>query len=280
MTQNTQSEFRVKFWGTRGSLATPDNQCGKVGGNTVCVEVECGGHTIICDAGTGIRLLGGKIIAENKYDKINMLLSHAHYDHIEGIPFFAPFFSRDYSMDIWCGKLDGAKDTRDAVSGFMRRPYFPVGPEIFVAETNFHELEEMQSFDISPEIHVKTIPLVHPGGATAYRIEYNNKSFAYVTDTEHQPGQTNHQIVDFIRDVDAFVYDASLTDDELPDYEGFGHSTWQEGLRIAKLANAKKYFAFHHMPFRSDVELDKIEAEINRQIPGSGVAREKITLIL
>ena len=140
MIQKTQGEFRIKFWGTRGSLATPDIQCGKAGGNTICVEIECGGHTIICDAGTGIRLLGGKILFEKKHMNLHLLLSHAHYDHIEGIPFFAPLFSSDYTMDIWCGELDGSQSTRDTIGGFMRRPYFPVGPEIFVAETRFHEL--------------------------------------------------------------------------------------------------------------------------------------------
>jgi phosphoribosyl 1,2-cyclic phosphodiesterase len=280
LTQITQSEFSIKFWGTRGSLATPDIKCGKAGGNTVCIEIECAGHAIICDAGTGIRLLGGKIIAENKYNKLHMLLSHAHYDHIEGIPFFAPLFSDKFSVDIWCGKLDGAQDTRSAVSGFMRRPYFPVGPEVFVAKTEYFGVEENQSFDITPDIHVETIPLIHPGGATAYKLEHNKKTFAYVTDTEHRPGETNQKIVEFIRNVDVFVYDASLTDEELPDFEGFGHSTWQEGLRLAKLSGAKRYFAFHHMPFRSDNDLDRIESEINKQMPGSGVARESCTIML
>ena len=278
MTQNTEGEFKIKFWGTRGSLATPDVNCGKVGGNTVCIEVECGDSLIICDAGTGIRLLGSKIMAEKKYKNLYLLLSHAHYDHIEGIPFFAPLFSKNFKMDIWCGELDGSNNTRDTVAGFMRRPYFPVGPEVFVAETKFHDVSEFQSFNITKDIHIKTIPLAHPGGATAYRIEYGDKSFAYVSDTEHKPGETNQTIVEFIRDCDAFVYDASLTDNELPNYEGFGHSTWQEGLRLAKLAKAKRYFAFHHMPFRSDSDLDEIEKKIRKQMPDSGIARETCTL--
>jgi len=106
------------------------------------------------------------------------------------------------------------------------------------------------------------------------------KSFAYVSDTEHQPGETNKAVVDFIKDADGFIYDASFSDAELPDYQGYGHSTWQEGLRLAKLAGVKKYFAFHHMPFRSDEELDEIEMEISGQMPGSGVARECFEFIL
>ena len=132
-----------------------------------------------------------------KFRDLVLLLTHAHYDHIEGIPFFAPLFSSDFKMDIWCGNLDGSKSTRDTIGGLMRRPYFPVGPEIFVAKTNFHEIDEMAEFNVSSDIHIKTIPLVHPGGATAYRIEYGGKSFAYVTDTEHKSGETNQLIVDF-----------------------------------------------------------------------------------
>jgi len=280
LTQTAANEFKIMFWGTRGSLATPDLECSKAGGNTICVEVECGEHVIVCDAGTGIRSLGGKIIAEKKYKNIDLLLSHAHYDHIEGLPFFAPMFSSDYNVEIRCGKLDGAEDTYEVVSDFMQRPYFPVGPEIFMAKTNFHLLKENQAFDISPQVHVQTLPLVHPGGATAYRIEYNNKSFAYVTDTEHSIGQTNYDIVEFIDGVDVFVYDASLSDEELPQFEGFGHSTWQEGLRMAQSANVKRYFAFHHMPFRCDIDLDEIDQQISAQMPGSGVAREGYSMVL
>lgn len=284
MTQNASNrnkdEFVIRFWGTRGTLATPDAECKKAGGNTVCVEVNCGEETIICDAGTGIRLLGSKIIAGPKPRKINMLISHAHYDHVEGIPFFAPLFSDKYEVDFWCGKLDGSTDTKDTIEGFMRRPYFPVGPEVFCAKLGYHLVESHQAFDLNDNIHVKTMPLVHPGGATAYRIEYSGKSFSYVTDTEHKPGETNEAIVEFIRDTDVFVYDASLTDTELPEFEGYGHSTWEEGLRLAKLGNAKRYFAYHHMPFRDDKELDEIDRAINESKPASGVARENLIITL
>lgn len=246
----------------------------------MCVEVNCGDQTVICDAGTGIRLLGSKIISDNSPKKINLLLSHAHYDHVEGIPFFAPMYSKDYEIDIWCGKLDGSKDTKETVEGFMRRPYFPVGPEVFTARMNYHLVTASQTLQLSDDILVKTLPLIHPGGATAYRIEYRGKSFAYVTDTEHRPGETNQEIVKFIQDADVFVYDSSLSDEELPGFAGYGHSTWQEGVRLAELANVKRFFAYHHMPFRCDRDLDKIDAEIARQMPGSGISREGVTLVL
>ena len=276
----SQNQFEITFWGTRGTLATPDSECSKAGGNTVCVEVRCGDQIIVCDAGTGIRQLGSKLIEEEKYSNLHILLSHAHYDHVEGIPFFAPLFSDKCQVDIWCGKLDGSKNTRDTVEGFMKRPYFPVGPEVFRAKTKYHLLKNKQSFEIGRNIVVKTMPLVHPGGATAYRIEFEGKSFSYVTDTEHKPGETNQAILEFIKDTDMFIYDASLTDEELPEFAGYGHSTWEEGLRLAQAANAKKYFAFHHMPFRCDRDLNKIDKNIARKMPGSGIAREKQSFFL
>ncbi len=278
--KDKSDEFKVTFWGTRGTLATPDSQCTKAGGNTVCVEVQCGDQTIICDAGTGIRLLGSRIIEDNVPGKLNILISHAHYDHVEGIPFFAPLFSDRYSVDFWCGELDGSKDTRDTIEGFMRRPYFPVGPDVFLAKLDYHLVSTRQSFNLDQSVRVKTIPLNHPGGATAYRIECGGKSFSYVTDTEHKPGETNQSIVDFIEGTDMFVYDASLTDDELPSFTGYGHSTWEEGLRLAKLAKVKRYFAFHHMPFRCDRDLDKFDTAIKKELPGSGIARENVSIIL
>lgn len=280
MVQKNQTDFKVTFWGTRGTLATPDAECGQTGGNTVCIEIQCGDQIIICDAGTGIRMLGSKIIADKEHYKFHLLLSHAHYDHVEGIPFFSPLFSDEYEVDIWCGELDGSSDTRDTIAGFMRRPYFPVGPDVFSAKINYHDVKAQQMFNIGDDVQVKTIPLNHPGGATAYRIDYKGKSFAYVTDTEHTPGETNTSIVGLIRDVDSFVYDASLTDDELPEFTGYGHSTWEEGLRLAKLANAKQYFAYHHMPFRCDKELNEIDQFIDSALPGSGIAREKTIIYL
>lgn len=278
MTKN--DTFEVVFWGTRGTLATPQTECTKAGGNTVCVQARCGEHCIIFDAGTGIRLLGTHLQEQGTIKNLTLLLSHGHYDHIEGIPFFVPLFDKQCSIDIYGGHLDGCKDTDDLISGFMRRPYFPVGQEVFQADIRYHTLDEHQKFDIDKVIDVTTLPLNHPGGATAYKITYRGRSFAYVTDTEHVPGKVDQSIVDFIQGVDAFVYDASLTDEEYPDFAGYGHSTWQEGLRLAKLAKAKRYFAFHHMPYRCDNEMDEIERAIEKEMPGSGVARENKTLTL
>lgn len=278
MTANSKDRFDITFWGTRGTLATPGAQCDKAGGNTVCVEITCGETTLICDAGTGIRELGARLLEKPKGNHLCLCLSHAHYDHVEGIPFFAPFFSPEFKIDIWCGKLDGAKDgPRQIIDGFMKRPFFPVGREVFQADIGYHQVSD-KGFIFGKDVKVDTMQLNHPGGATAYRFTYKNKSFAYVTDLEHEPGVPQEDVIAFLKDVDMFVYDASLTDDEMLEFRGYGHSSWQEGMRVAKAANAKKYFAFHHMPYRCDLELDDIDRKIATEMPGSGVAREKTTI--
>ena len=124
------------------------------------------------------------------------------------------------------------------------------------------------------------MPLNHPGGATGYRVEYEDKSFCFVTDTEHVKGKPDANVLELISGCDLFAYDASFTDAEFPDFAGYGHSTWEEGLRLREQAGARRMLALHHMPFRTDDEVDMIEAAIKGRHPASGVAREGDTLLL
>ena len=269
-----ESTFEIRFWGTRGTLPTPGDQFRQAGGNTNCTEVTCGEHTLIFDGGTGIRELGSKLASEGKTDKIHLLLTHAHYDHVEGIPFFAPFFNPASAIDVYCGKLDGSNSTEDTVLNLMRRPYFPVGPDVFTSKVKFIDLETRAAFNIGNQIKISTIPLVHPGGATGYRVDFDNRSFAVVTDTEHVPEKPDESILEFINGVDLFIYDSSLTDAEVTEFAGYGHSSYEEGMRLCREAGAKAFMAFHHMPFRTDLELNSFEQEIREDNCKSGVARE------
>ncbi|MGI9350846.1 MAG: MBL fold metallo-hydrolase [Rhizobiaceae bacterium] len=274
------SNIEVTFWGTRGTLPAPGPQFQKAGGNTNCIEVTCGDHTVICDAGTGLRQLGSSLITQRPNQDIHLLLTHAHYDHVEGIPFFAPFFEDGRKLDVYCGELDGSPNTEATVLELMRRPYFPVGPDVFTADVSYNDVKAGEKFKLSEEIVVRTVGLNHPGGATAYRIDYRGSSFACVTDTEHEPGKADEGILQLIENVDLFIYDCSLTDSELPEFEGYGHSSFEEGMRLCKAANAKMFQAFHHMPFRTDNDLEQIEKIIKRELPESGVAREGDTIRL
>jgi len=265
--------FEIKFWGTRGTLPVFGDAYANTGGHTNCIELTCGSETIILDAGTGLRHLGPKLVAEKK-NRAHLLLTHAHYDHVEGIPFFDLMFNEEASIDVYCGPLDGASGGKDVFEKFMSRPLFPVTPDIFCAEINYLDLVQSQSFTIGSDIEVQTVALSHPGGATGYRVNYKSKSFACITDTEHNVGAHDEAIMKLIDGVDMFVYDCSHTDEEFEQFIGFGHSTIEEGARLCKLANAGALKAFHHIPQRTDAELavsEKIIQEIN---PKNSIARE------
>lgn len=277
-TENNSME--VTFWGTRGTLPAAGSQFLKTGGNTNCVELTCGEDTVIFDAGTGIRQLGSNLLTEKVDQNVHLLLTHAHYDHVEGIPFFAPFFKEEKKIDVYCGELDGSSSTKETVLNLMRRPYFPVSPEVFVADVAYKDISQREAFSIGENVLVKTAPLNHPGGATGYRVEFANKVFAYVTDTEHVPEKPDENVLELIQDVDLFIYDCSLTDAEYPEFEGFGHSTYEEAMRLCVMANAKSFMAFHHMPFRVDSEIDQLENFVRNELPSSGVAREGMVLSL
>ena len=274
MTDKRNENFEITFWGTRGTLPVSGAPFARAGGNTNCIEVTCGEHTIIIDAGTGIRELGSKLVSTCPNQKIHLFLTHAHYDHVEGIPFFAPFFIENIDIDISCGKLEGAKDTSQLISNLMQRPFFPVGPEVFTANIEYKTLEENAEINISKDIKVSTTPLNHPGGSTGYRIDFAGKSFACITDTEHVTGKPDENILKLIENIDVFSYDCSLLDKEMGDFQGYGHSTFEEGIRLANMAGAKSMLASHHMPFRNDDELDNIEKAMHEKNLDFKVARE------
>lgn len=275
------SEMEVTFWGVRGTLPVPGDEFRETGGNTNCISVRCGSETIVIDAGTGIRRLGRELLSQSAETNLSLLLTHAHYDHVEGIPFFAPLFQEGRKIGIYSGPLDGSKSTHETVSNLMQRPYFPVGSEIFTANIAYEDLNEKDTISLGDgSVKVEALPLNHPGGATGYRIEYEGYSFACVTDTEHRPGKTDETVLALIDKVDLFIYDCSLTAKEFPQFEGYGHSTYEEAVRLAKIAGAGQLRAFHHMPFRTDTELLSIEREIEAELPGSGAAREQQTIVL
>ncbi len=273
------NQFEIKFWGTRGTLPVFGPEFAQTGGNTNCIELTCGDETIIIDAGTGFRNLGQKLCLEEKQN-LSLLLTHAHYDHVEGIPFFAPFFNPENSVDVYCGELDASTGGEDIFDKFMSRPLFPVTPDIFTAKINFNDLVSSQSFTIGDDIKVRTASLNHPGGATGYRVDYNGKSFACITDTEHIIGTHNDAILELIDGVDLFVYDCSHTDAEFENFIGFGHSTIEEGARLCKLANAGAIKAFHHIPQRTDAELAISDVFIKKSNPANSIAREGETIKL
>ena len=268
----------VKFWGVRGSIACPSRDHLKYGGNTSCIEVGFEGEIpVVLDCGTGIRGLGAEFLSRDLKESV-ILMSHTHWDHINGFPFYALIFRKDCSLDIYAGHLYNRGGIQQILADHLEQPLFPVPLELMAAEKNFHDFEGGDEFTIGKEVKVRTAKLNRPGGATAYRLDHRGSSFCYVTDTEHKPGKPDQNVLGLIEGSDLVIYDCTYTDAEFPKYVGWGHSTWQEGVRLCQAANAKRLVVFHHDPAHDDSFMMELEAEARRVWNGTMVAREQMVV--
>jgi phosphoribosyl 1,2-cyclic phosphodiesterase len=273
----TGDDFQVRFWGVRGSIAAAGPETARYGGNTSSIEIRCGKRLILLDAGTGMRYLGNRLVAEAPLDA-DIFFTHTHFDHVCGLPFFGPFFEPRNKFRLWAGHLEAGMTLHRVLHEFMMAPLFPVSPGVFAADMEFRDFKAGATLKPAPELVVRTAPLNHPNGATGYRIEYGGKSVCYVTDTEHVPGTPDRNVLGLIAGADVVIYDCMYTDEEFPKYVGWGHSTWQEGLRLCKAAGAKRLVVFHHDPDHDDDRLDAIGREAAAAMPGAVIAREGLTL--
>ena len=271
------SDFYVRFWGVRGSVACSAPDIVKYGGNTSTLEVRAGGQILIFDAGTGLRYLGNTLIKE-KNVHAKMFLTHTHFDHVCGMPFFKPAFVPSNEFEIWAGHLLPKHTIRYALTELMMAPLFPVPLEIFQCKLSFHDFKAGETLRPYPGVTLRTSPLNHPNGATGYRVEFGGKSICYLTDTEHKTDKMDENVLNLIRDADLVIYDGMYTDDEYKGRVGWGHSTWQEGARLCDAANVKQYCVFHHDPDHNDTFMDNVAAEVAKLRPGSLVAREGMEL--
>jgi phosphoribosyl 1,2-cyclic phosphodiesterase len=271
--------IEVRFWGVRGTRAVPGPSTLRYGGNTSCVELRCGNEHLVLDAGTGITALGDALDPLAPPRNWHLFLSHTHHDHINGFPFFWPAYGDRHSIQLWAGHLLRRQTRlRDVLAHLMHEPYFPMPLERMHACRAFHDFEAGDELRPGRGIRVLTAPLNHPGGATGYRIEYRGRSVCYVTDVEHREGQLDPVVLELIQGSDLVIYDSTFTDEEYPRLRGWGHSTWQEGVRLCEAAGAGRLVLFHHHASRSDDALDALAADVDRPRPGSLVAREGLAL--
>lgn len=264
-------DFLIRFWGVRGSIACGGPDYAVYGGNTSCVEMRVGGHVLIFDGGTGIRPLGEALTREGALTSA-IYLSHTHFDHICGLPFFGPLFDPKNHFDIWSGHLTPPLSTRDAVASLMSAPVLPIDPDIFRAEVNFRDFAAGDTLRPMAGVTIRTIPLNHPNGATGYRVEHGGRSICYLTDLEHSGETPDPALAAFAAETDILIYDASYTEAEYAERRGFGHSTWHAGLALARAAGAGLYVPFHHDPGHTDQVMARIEAEAMVAAGRAGIA--------
>jgi phosphoribosyl 1,2-cyclic phosphodiesterase len=257
----------VRFWGTRGSIPSPGLATARYGGNTPCVELRTGeGRLVILDAGTGIRELGRSLMERARGDAVagDIFLTHAHWDHIQGIPFFAPLFHRGNHFTIW-----GSRSLQTSIDRVVRDQMspvvFPVSFEELQARIDFQELSEERRAGSGYEVAAMAVR--HPGGALGYRFTDGNGSgrgLVYVSDNElstsaryDDPPGWRERLVAFTRGAAVLVHDTMYTAEEYAGFVGWGHSTYEDAVELALEAKVERLVLFHHHPERTDDAVDR-----------------------
>jgi phosphoribosyl 1,2-cyclic phosphodiesterase len=252
----TQSTNFLKFWGVRGSIASPGPDTQKYGGNTPCVELRVDGNIFVLDGGTGLKRLGQSLISQGEALDIKIFLSHLHWDHIQGIPFFSPAFMKKNKI-TFLGERKGEQSLKEILEAQMRSPNFPVPLSIMQAPIEFEELVPWQVKQFG-SLTVTTTPLNHTNGCLGFRFDFHGKTVVYCTDTEHKIGSKDENVVRLAMGADLFIYDSMYTEQEyLNGKIGWGHSTYEEAIELARLAQVKKLIFFHHDPEHYDQFLDE-----------------------
>ncbi|MDI6797310.1 MAG: MBL fold metallo-hydrolase [Desulfatibacillaceae bacterium] len=272
--------MRLKYYGVRGSIPTPGPQTIRYGGNTPCVALWCDDSLLILDAGTGLRVLGEELMADTfgkGQGSATILISHTHWDHIQGFPFFRPAYIKGNSFGL-CGVAKTNKGLETAMHHQQEYRNFPVLLGQMPSRIAFTAIEEGGRVDIDG-IRISTAPLNHPGGSCAYRVDYNGKSVVYASDTEHFEN-IDLRLLTLCRDADLLIYDTMFTPAEYEKHRGWGHSTWQEGMALARQANVKDLHMFHHQPGHSDDDLEKILETAREHFPAIYLAKEGWELTL
>ena len=280
---NLQNQFTVHFWGVRGSIACPGSETVRYGGNTPCVEMRVGSERLIFDGGTGLRVLGQSLLAQMPVTG-HLFFSHYHWDHIQGFPFFVPAFIKINTFYIYGTIAPDGSTVQHRLNDQMLHPNFPVPLQIMGADLKFVDISVGKSIKISDDIIVETALLNHPGEAVGYRVNWRNYSAAYVSDTEHFPDRLDENVLFLARNADVLIYDATYSDEQYHSEKtskvGWGHSTWQEAVKVAKAANVKRLVIFHHDPLHNDDSMDKTGEQVAEQFPNSLIAREGLSIQL
>ena len=263
--------MKITFYGVRGSIPTPGKDTSRYGGNTPCIVIESqSGQKLILDAGTGLRVAAQEFMEDRT--PIHMLLSHHHWDHIQGFPFFDPIYEKDRQITIYPGDTTDGHDT--AILEQMSKSYFPVKFHQLPATITIKKANFLSGVEIG-EFYISAIKMNHPDGGAAYKIQCDDKTLVYATDNELRPPESHHshnfdEWVRFCDRADLLIHDAQYIDAEMGHKLGWGHSSISDTLNLAELAGVKLLCLFSHDPKRTDEQLDDLTAKLLVEKPPFG----------
>jgi phosphoribosyl 1,2-cyclic phosphodiesterase len=265
----------LRFWGVRGSIAAPGPDTVSVGGNTICVSLRYKDYIFIFDAGTGIRSLGHHLESKERSQwRGAVFLTHYHWDHIQGLPFFAPAFRSDNRFSIY-GEPKKGLSINKLLCEQMETPYFPIEMDCLEGLVNFVGVQPNMEINVFTDATIRTIRLSHPSGAIGYRFDSPNGSMSFITDHEHPEERLDDSVVKFVQTTKILIHDAQYTPEEKRGpMAGYGHSSWEEAALTARKANVKRLYLIHHDPDRTDEALLVILNKARRVFPHTEIATE------
>lgn len=264
---------KLTVLGCRGSFPVSDRNFLKYGGATSSFLLQAGGENILFDAGSGI-LNSTSLLEEEK--EAHLLISHMHMDHIMGLAFWRPLFQKEKTVHIYSEKRCGMT-TKDQISRFLQKPYWPVGIELF-PEVKYHDIDVGEGFSIGP-VSVKSMRSNHPDEGTVYRVEWDGKSVVYALDFEHSE-EASAALAAFAKGADILIYDATYPPEAYPQRKGWGHSTWVEGLKMKEMAGVKKLILAHHEIDANDEMLDSLQTKLTALDKNVYLAKESMEITL
>jgi phosphoribosyl 1,2-cyclic phosphodiesterase len=268
------TNLRLKIWGARGSTPTPVQSNLGYGGNTACLEIRSAeNQVVIFDAGTGIRNLGNALFAEfeDRLLHVDIFLTHYHWDHIQGLPFFRYLYQAGCEITFHAAGRLGS--VHEHLRGQMKGPYFPVAFDSVPSRVRFVELDEGSAYRVGG-LRVVPFPMHHPQGAAGYRIEAPQGVIVYASDLEPGDKQLDCVVREASEGAHTLVYDSQFTPEEYVSHQGWGHSHWREAVAVARDAHVDQLVLFHHDPLHDDQALARIEADTQALFENMLAARE------
>lgn len=275
--------MEIKFWGVRGSFPVWGKQFSRYGGHTCCASLlSSSGGRLIIDAGSGLKNLGEEMMKEPAVlaEPLYLFLTHFHLDHLLGLPFFAPLYSARAKIIFYSSRP--APQAREYLSRLMGPPFFPVSLAETPSQKEFRQIEPGQEVEVG-DFRVSALALNHPQGSLAFRVEEDREgggesSIVWATDTEHPADMQQDPLVGFVQKADLLIYDAMFTPEDYPRYQGWGHSTWLYGTKLAREAQVRKLILAHLNPDYGDRRIAEMEKRARGEFPSTRAARDSLVI--